>query len=77
MIVLLGKYTDLGYRKSIESRYQSGTKIITQEIPPEKKCEKNCLFSQEFRDGSLLVGARSELMPIFKLKMRARGAFSA
>ena len=49
----------------------------TQEIPPEKKCEKNCLFSRKFCDLPVQVGARSGLMTIFKLKMRARRAFSA
>ena len=30
---------------------------------PRKKCEKNSIFSPEFCDGTLPVGARSGLMP--------------
>ena len=52
-------------------------KHITQEIPPEKKCEKNCLFSREFRDRPVQVGAKRSLMPIFKPKMHVRLAFFA
>ena len=43
--------------------FRAATAWLHRRFPPRKKCEKNSIFSPEFCDGTLPVGARSGLMP--------------